>query len=69
MTRKRVTGTCLNAALAALPQPLLSNVDVCSGEMYAASIAEYEWPNGSYWLKRKAAGTLPKSAVGGIRIL
>jgi len=34
-----------------------------SGEMYAASVAEYEWPNGSYWLKRKAEGTLPKSAV------
>jgi len=34
-----------------------------SGEMYTASIAEYEWPNGSYWLKRKAEGTFPKSAV------
>jgi len=34
-----------------------------SGEMYVASIAEYEWPNGSYWLKRGAEGTLPKSAV------
>jgi len=34
-----------------------------SGEMYAASIAEYEWPNGSYWLKRKAEGMLPKNTV------
>lgn len=60
-TQKRVIGASLGDVLVAVH---LSNgcltLYVCSGEMYAASIAEYEWPNGSYWLKRRAA-TLPES--------
>ena len=27
---------------------------ICSIEMHKSSIAEYEWPNGSYWAKTKA---------------
>ena len=26
---------------------------ICSIEIHKSSIAEYEWPNGSYWVKAK----------------
>ena len=32
----------------------LITVPLYSIEMHKSSIAEYEWPNGSYWVKAKA---------------
>lgn len=29
--------------------------NIFSGEMYDASIAEFEWPHGSYWKKNPKA--------------
>jgi L-fuconate dehydratase len=32
--------------------------DPCSIEMHKSSIAEYEWPNGTYWEKRREEGSI-----------
>ncbi len=36
-----------------LCENLLTVCPICSIEMHKSSIAEYEWPNGSYWAKTK----------------